>query len=907
MTRSTKADPVDRAQTAGAGVELMERTEPAGAPTAAASLRYVRELHLCGSRLTYTEWALDLDDGSADRSIAEFIASAYVPPDMRWKYPDGKVGSKLPPAGSARKGDFGEIWAGTLYSQLVGRFVPFQRLEGKPAKKSTLQGGDLVAVTLAHGDNPQPVAVEVKYRTKIDGGVLTELTDSLNDVDEDYLATAWEFGVTLMNRHPEAERSFAHSAAVSLARLRTPAEPLPPHERHAVVLGPGTLTPTTIEKQWGTSPPVSHLHVIKVVGGEGTIDRLYGLAAELLYVDVASGAPALIESKEVVVGIAAPASSTSALALAAHLTAEPVGVVEAALWLLADWDGMGTARARYLAETATMPAVQGLARLLTGAAGRAREALDGNDDLLELVDAVAAAWRQKLDRTSLLAVADAIASRQSDTAIAQSIRYTGAAVAHRLARHPRSVLAAAGSGGPCVTHIVEHLSRVGIQALWPSQAKAVGSGLLDRARPCLALKMPTSAGKTLLIELLVAETLDTEPDAVVAILAPSRALVSQLSNDLRRRLGNTAEVRSSHGGMDFDLEDSSADGILSGHGVATLTPERFDLEWRRATVGDGTASIAHLKLLIVDEAHLLMEGVRGAQLELVVARALRRGIRVVVLSSQFPDVRAIASWLSGNVVVGRVGAELGGEREDLLAAGGHGSDGVVADAGDVGDAAVGGGPGEAAAVGVVLHLGFGEVACGCGVGEQAARVEGLGAAVGGGDHVGDDDVLVELGFELAVGVVAVTGGEHPAGGLVAAAAADPDGVAFEVVDRGGDAGVERFLAQRADLGAAGCPQDRQGLGGGEGDVVADDHLGLAAGVDEAVDLGAGHSPLASDLDGVEVGTGRCVRAVRATGRWRFGGLGGGGLGGEATEVGGVDADVGGGLIERELLVGGTVG
>src|SRR5680860_737011 len=103
----------------------MERTETAGAPTAAGSLRYVRELHLCGGRLTYTEWRLDLDDGSADRSVAEFIASAYVPPDMRGVCPDGKVGSKLPPAGSARKGDFGEIWAGTLYSQLVGRSVPF--------------------------------------------------------------------------------------------------------------------------------------------------------------------------------------------------------------------------------------------------------------------------------------------------------------------------------------------------------------------------------------------------------------------------------------------------------------------------------------------------------------------------------------------------------------------------------------------------------------------------------------------------------------------------------------------------------------------------------------------------------------------------------------------------------------
>jgi replicative superfamily II helicase len=41
----------------------------------------------------------------------------------------------------------------------------------------------------------------------------------------------------------------------------------------------------------------------------------------------------------------------------------------------------------------------------------------------------------------------------------------------------------------------------GKRAFWPSQAAAIEGGLFDRAHPSMAIKMPTSAGKTKLIEL----------------------------------------------------------------------------------------------------------------------------------------------------------------------------------------------------------------------------------------------------------------------------------------------------------------------------------------------------------------------------------------------------------------------
>src|SRR5580693_149771 len=60
-------------------------------------------------------------------------------------------------------------------------------------------------------------------------------------------------------------------------------------------------------------------------------------------------------------------------------------------------------------------------------------------------------------------------------------------------------------------------------------------------------------------------------------------------------------VRSSHGGLDFDTEDLSGPGILDDPGMVVLTPERLDLEWRRATAGEGV-SVAVLSQDVVDAA-----------------------------------------------------------------------------------------------------------------------------------------------------------------------------------------------------------------------------------------------------------------------------------------------------------------
>lgn len=618
--------------------------------TVAAALRARGTASAAEGRVRIHRWLLDVDVVPVE-DLATHVAAAYVNAKSRWANPTAPIAPRLPAAGTTtRTGDFGEIVSASLYNHRLGRPVPFQKLQSKPVAGATMQGGDVLALSLFDPGEPEPALVEVKTRPTVSpGAVLQDIAANFARVDDDYLVSAWAAGVDLMMAHPDDQKAYALSAAQHLARILEPERPYPVHARHAVVVtGKDNLTVPKVHEYWNAEPPVSELHVVVVPELLGVIDAVYATAGTLSYSDLASKAPDLLGARALLPGISAPVSSDAAAELV-HEAGESLGAREAALWHLADWDGMGTARAREVEAIADDPVVQGLAGLLVGAGGRARQALAGTA-LEPFAEAVTDSWALKITRSELLSRTETVASAVGHSALADTIRTVGSSVAHRLSRHPRTLTTAAGADGPNVTHAVERMQRFGKQALWPSQAAAVSGGLLDRQQPSLAVQMPTSAGKTLLIELLVADTLDADAGVSVAVLAPTKALVAQLTGDLRSALRDDVSVRSSHGGLDFDIEDPWATGILATPGVAVMTPERFDLEWRRAATGDANASVDTVKLMIVDEAHLINDMFRGARLEINIGRALRRGIRVVLLSSQFGKPAELAAWLGGSEI-----------------------------------------------------------------------------------------------------------------------------------------------------------------------------------------------------------------------------------------------------------------
>jgi DEAD/DEAH box helicase len=468
-------------------------------------------------------------------------------------------------------------------------------------------------------------------------------------IDEDYIVSAWRAAFRLMHPHPARRKHFALSAAELLAQLSAVPGTYPEHDKQAVIITERpTLTVAKVEECWGDQPPVTELHLVAICRLEEVTGLLYTHAAKLTDGDVASGAPNLLDDATHTPAREAPVISDDAVEALRLSEGEPnaVGLIEASLWMLADWDGMGTARARELVEKAPDPQVQELARLLTGAGATARRALRTDEILGPFAQAVTDAWERSLTAKQLVAATRSAADNVADPGRALAVRYIGAAVLHRLKRHPATMVEAAGAFGPNVHHVVRTMQRFGKQAFWPSQAAAVEGGLLDPGHLSMAIKMPTSAGKTTLVELVTAHALDAD-DGVAVVLAPTKALVRQLSSDLRKALPDTVTVRSSHGGLDFDIEGPSADGLLNATGVVVVTPERFDLEWRQHVTSSDASAIGRIRVLVVDEAHLITEMGRGPRLELILGRAIRAGIRLLLLSSQLPIGDDLASWIGG--------------------------------------------------------------------------------------------------------------------------------------------------------------------------------------------------------------------------------------------------------------------
>lgn len=147
------------------------------------------------------------------------------------------------------------------------------------------------------------------------------------------------------------------------------------------------------------------------------------------------------------------------------------------------------------------------------------------------------------------------------------------------------------------------------------------------------VQMPTSAGKTMLAEFNIVLTKSLRKDAKVVYVVPSRALVNQVYFDLRKDLsaiGFNVERTSSAS----EIDPTEADFLIADDvDVIVSTPEKLDLLIRRSH-----PSVEDVSLFIIDEAHTIENGERGARLELLIAmlRRERPNAKYMLLSPFLP-------------------------------------------------------------------------------------------------------------------------------------------------------------------------------------------------------------------------------------------------------------------------------
>ena len=180
-----------------------------------------------------------------------------------------------------------------------------------------------------------------------------------------------------------------------------------------------------------------------------------------------------------------------------------------------------------------------------------------------------------------------------------------------------------------------------IYALLPSQEDAICNGLLDYTRS-FSLKMPTSAGKTFLTELLVFQELRNNPNAKILYLAPLRSL----SRELKERYGRLShefgfDFRAAYGGCTASAEEETIENAK----LLIATPETFTT--LEGTIDDLTEGYT---LVICDEGQLLEDRNRGVNYELLLTRLKRNEYtRFLFISAIIPNISDVNQWLGGAV------------------------------------------------------------------------------------------------------------------------------------------------------------------------------------------------------------------------------------------------------------------
>ncbi|MFF2521469.1 DEAD/DEAH box helicase [Streptomyces liangshanensis] len=179
-----------------------------------------------------------------------------------------------------------------------------------------------------------------------------------------------------------------------------------------------------------------------------------------------------------------------------------------------------------------------------------------------------------------------------------------------------------------------------VMTLWRPQRQLLN---LERGNPVdpatgrSLISVPTSAGKTLMAQLVICSHLAQKPGRVVYV-SPMRSLGREMRAALRGRL-RLLERKLVAEQPDFPLADGS--GSLVGD-VDIVTPERL-MHMIRNNPG---AALDEVSLIVVDEAHHLAQGRRGFVLESLLALLRARSdIRLVLLSAAVGNRGALASWL----------------------------------------------------------------------------------------------------------------------------------------------------------------------------------------------------------------------------------------------------------------------
>jgi len=182
------------------------------------------------------------------------------------------------------------------------------------------------------------------------------------------------------------------------------------------------------------------------------------------------------------------------------------------------------------------------------------------------------------------------------------------------------------------------LEKEKINELRPAQEKAINAGLLDFRN--LLVCTPTASGKTLVAELAALNSILRGIGKAIYIV-PLKALATEKYKEFKRKYDHLAKIIVSIGDRD------SADPFISKYDLIITTSEKLD-----SLIRHKAPWLKDVKIVIVDEIHLLNDAYRGPTVEILITllRQLLKDIQIIGLSATIGNPKELAKWLNAKLV-----------------------------------------------------------------------------------------------------------------------------------------------------------------------------------------------------------------------------------------------------------------
>lgn len=176
------------------------------------------------------------------------------------------------------------------------------------------------------------------------------------------------------------------------------------------------------------------------------------------------------------------------------------------------------------------------------------------------------------------------------------------------------------------------------QILWPVQEAISQDGLLRGQSGFI--QMPTGAGKTKSIELLLRARILAQKCRKAIYVAPMTALCDEVAKNLTKHLSDIATISRT---SDVRVPQNTTFTNINRASISVITPEKLAY-----LVRHDPNLASNLDLIVFDEAHLIGDNSRGANFEVLLAHLLSISppsrTQWILISAVVSNANQIAEW-----------------------------------------------------------------------------------------------------------------------------------------------------------------------------------------------------------------------------------------------------------------------